>query len=634
MNQQILKYLKDYSYDTWDVNRLIVSSFLLKNDINEIKNDFIKGYLISIELEEEYSHLQEFIELFSDHPFGIEELIEFFEFVISPVDKEINGAVYTPDFIRNYIVKSALQKKSNADTRSIGEFIFGDIACGCGGFFYTITAFLREKTSKSYFEIFDQNIFGLDIQEYSIIRAKILLCLTAILNKEDEKEFIFNLFCGDALNFDWKAIEKVACRSGFDIVVGNPPYVGVTKMGLETRKLMKNWKVSLTGKPDLYIPFFEIGIENLNQNGVLGYITVNSFFKSLNGRLLRTYFSSNDFSLSIVDFGNEQVFRSRSTYTCICILSKGQETGIHYLKSDSRDLTKIRKSDFTLIRYKDIDDFNGWHLNAKQRTKIISKIESTGIPLGERFIIRNGFATLKNNVFLFKPHRETKKNYAFYENGKEVLIEKEICRDAIKPNTLKTEEELFGKLEKVIFPYLLAQKNDDLFGTAQQKLEILPEDDFKKRFPLAYAYLSKNRKVLATRDRGNKKYEKWYAYGRNQALTLHGYKLLFPYISSKPCFVLTDNKDLLFYNGYAIFSDSIKELKILQRILMSNVFWYYIKHTSKPYSGDFFSIAKNYIKNFSICNLTDIETNELLSFSDTSEVDEFLQKKYDISLNF
>lgn len=70
---------------------------------------------------------------------------------------------------------------------------------------------------------------------------------------------------------------------------------------------------------------------------------------------------------------------------------------------------------------------------------------------------------------------------------------------------------------------------------------------------------------LDRRDKGNREYEAWYAYGRSQALNLNGYKLSFPYISDAPCFVFTDNKDLLFYKGYAIISESKDDLLVLQK---------------------------------------------------------------------
>ena len=97
-------------------------------------------------------------------------------------------------------------------------------------------------------------------------------------------------------------------------------------------------------------------------------------------------------------------------------------------------------------------------------------------------------------------------------------------------------------MEYLIFPYMIDNK----------KISIISEENFKNNFNKAYTYLSFFKEELSKRDNGNKKYEKWYAFGRNQALTINGDKLLFPCISNSPYFVYTDIKDLLFYNGYAI----------------------------------------------------------------------------------
>jgi len=97
-------------------------------------------------------------------------------------------------------------------------------------------------------------------------------------------------------------------------------------------------------------------MENLNKSGVLGYITVNTFYKSLNGRAVRSYFSRNKFDLSIVDFGGEQLFRKRSTYTCICIIGKKSNPIVNYIKSASNVIDSINKEDFIKIQYNELDD--------------------------------------------------------------------------------------------------------------------------------------------------------------------------------------------------------------------------------------------------------------------------------------
>jgi hypothetical protein len=628
MNQNIIKYLKEYSYDTKDINCLLVSSFLAINKIEKVNNLFINNYIIHE--ESELILRNEFLEILNKDAFTIEELIEFFEFVISPEDKEVNGAVFTPEYIREYIVENTIKKQEN---NNINKIAFGDIACGCGGFFKTITEYLRKETNKTFFDIYKENIFGLDIQVYSIVRTKILLSLLAIINNEDCVEFEFNLFDGNALSFDWNNIEKIKNNNGFDIIVGNPPYVGSSKIDIETKKLLKNWSVSKSGKSDLYIPFFEIGIKNLNENGILGYITVNTFYKSLNGRSVRSYFSKNKFDLTIIDFGGEQLFKKRSTYTCICLISKLESNLVKYVKSKSSNIRSIKKSNYLRIFYSELNDFDGWFLIDKKAKKTINKIESTGKKLGTKFEIRNGFATLKNNVYIFSPIRETEDYYFFLKDKEEYKIEKKICREAIKPNTLKLASEIEKNTEKLIFPYKIEKLEINLFKEKKQALKIIDEDILKREYSNTYYYLKSQKTILSERDKGKREYEEWYAYGRNQALLISGYKLLLPYITNEPCFVYTDNQDLLFYNGYAIFSDSQEELYVLQKILMSKIFWFYIETTSKPYAGNYFSVAKNYIKNFGICDLNDNEKKELLKLEDKDLVDKFLINKYGIDLN-
>ena len=96
MNQQILNFLKTYSTGIIEINQLLVSSFLYQNDIKVEKNLFLKQYLIS-KNSEKYQKVFNFLSHFQNtESFPFELLVELFEFVISPSDKLINGAIYTP----------------------------------------------------------------------------------------------------------------------------------------------------------------------------------------------------------------------------------------------------------------------------------------------------------------------------------------------------------------------------------------------------------------------------------------------------------------------------------------------------------------------------------------------------------
>src|SRR5690606_187279 len=161
-------------------------------------------------------------------------LIELFEFIISPNDKIVNGAVYTPKYIREYIVSTAIGQNNNIENHTAC-----DVACGCGGFLYEYALLLHKTTGKSITSIIEDNLYGIDITEYSIERTKILLSLLAISKDEDSFALNFNLFQGDSLEFDWYANSpKINEDGGFQYIFSNPPYVGSSNLDEETKKLM------------------------------------------------------------------------------------------------------------------------------------------------------------------------------------------------------------------------------------------------------------------------------------------------------------------------------------------------------------------------------------------------------------
>lgn len=630
MNQKILKYIKNYSYDTKDVNRLLVSAFLVVNNIKKVETSFIKEFIISD--KEESVHVTEFIKLFDKLSFDIEDLIELFEFVISPVEKEVNGAVYTPKHIRDYIVKRSLDKLE-AKGIHLDKAKISDIACGCGGFFFTLTEELKKRTNKSYAEIYRDNIYGLDIQKYSITRTEILLTLLAISNGENIKEYQFNLYTGNSLDFNWNSVSSINGHNGFDLVVGNPPYVGASKLDNVSLDLLKNWSVSAIGKPDLYIPFFQIGLELLTPSGILGYITMNSFCRSLNGAGIRDYIQENEFSFELVDFAAQQVFKGRRTYTCICIIGNEKGEGISHVKSNHLKLSSLKESSFNLIPYVNLDAKRGWTLAKSNVNRLIEKIEAVGSPLNTLVDIKNGLATLRNNIYVFKPIYEDSKIYKFEKNGKVHSVEKAICRNVLKPSILKTESQIEGNMEKIIFPYKeIKTKQKALFNISPNSSGIMTiePDIFKKKFPKAFAYLNFHKNELSNRDKGKKEYEQWYSFGRSQGLVLKGNRLFFPYITNKPYFVFSDEQNLLFYNGFVLLSDNSRLLEIIKIILKSSVFWFYVMNVSRPYEKGYFSMGKRYIKNFGICELTHKEEEWLLSESNKSKITRFLLEKYDI----
>lgn len=614
MNQAIYNYLKKYDSNILSINRLLVSAFINIKNIKVKNNTNIKSLIIREDIKQEFQKLQEFTSLINkvDKKFCFEELLELFEFVISPSDKLINGAIYTPSDIRKYITNKSFEyyKKDIENTKIV------DISCGCGGFLIDAIKILRSKTNKSYTEIYKDNIFGVDIQEYSIERTKILLSLLAIENGEDKEDFVFNLYTKNSLSFNWKEeINQIKENDGFDIILGNPPYVCLRNMDDETKELMKIWDTCSTGHPDLYIPFFEIGYKLLNENGILGYITVNSFIKSVNGRAIRKFFQEEKVDLKIIDFEDEQIFNSRMTYTSICFISKNKSENIEYINLSRNDLKN--KFKFEEHKYKDIDTPVGWYI--KNRI-LVKNIESIGTPFGQIYNTKSGIATLKNSVYIFKPIYEDE-NYYFIE--KNIKIEKNLCRNIVNSNFLVKTGSINNLMEKIIFPYYYDKYN---------KVHIVEEDDLINKYPYAYKYLLSNKEELSTRDKGKgRDYKYWYAFGRNQSLERTKYKLLFPQLAKEGFqSYISEDQDLYFYNGMAAMSNNREELEILQQIFKTKVFWLYVKSISKPYASNYISLGRNYMKNFGVSDFSEKEKNKLLKENNLSKLNLFINKKYNI----
>ena len=611
MNPAIFTYLKRKKLsDIRQVNRLFVSAYLRHHKLVPQVNQLLVDTYIDEESQDNALLRDLMYQLDKNEcEYSLEDLTELFEFVISPEDRRVTGAVYTPLYIRQRIIKEILTDYDS----NLEDVHIADIACGCGGFFLTVVMFLHSQTSRTFQEIIQENILGVDIQDYSIERAKLLMSLLALSFGEDV-QLQFNLWTGDTLNFDFSKMGRV------DIVVGNPPYVCVRNMSDESRELMKLWSVCASGNSDLYIPFFQIAIEIVRDGGRVGYITMNSFLTSLNGRALRTYFSEKSYRISIVDFRGIQMFRGRSTYTCLFLLWKIKSNEISYCVNESKEL--MPKFKFSSVLYSLLDNRNGWKLNAFDQTRIQ---ESLGIRLGDFCQSRHGIATLSNKTYVFTPVYETENYFILSKNEHKFKIEKSICRKIVNPNKLNSYTNIDDIVENVIFPYFRNR-----FGN----MEIIPEQVMKSQYPCAYMYLKSCQEELLKRDKGRtENYPTWYAYGRTQSLQMPRYKLFFPKIANKAlrCELIDDN-DLLLYNGMTFVNDDKSIVMILKAILESNIFWEYVKLNSKPYASGYYSLNGINIKNFGIPVFTEDEKHHFLALDRRCKINKWFESLYIRSL--
>ncbi|WP_052447558.1 Eco57I restriction-modification methylase domain-containing protein [Clostridium polynesiense] len=595
-----------------ELEKAIVNKYLDINNINVKKSTFLEDYCGNLD-SLIYTKVSKVVESFGNN-LNIENLVNIFELLIPEEEKKQNGMVFTPPKVKSFIINELLSDYTRATYPTMC-----DPSCGCGSLLLTASNELRKRYLFSYEDIYKRAIFGVDIYEHNIEKAKVILTINALENGEIVSENCFNLITADALQLDWKKLFNHRLENrGFDFIIGNPPYVRIKNISESVKDNLKKWYVAQIGNTDLYIPFFQLGIELLNDSGKLGYISINSYLHSLNGRNLRKYLTDGEYNLKIVNFRDNQMFKGVTSYTCITIINKkNRKSMLKYLSLD--ELVNINNN-FNIISVKDLDYMKGWKLGDSKVNTNIAILESFKRKLGD-YKIKNGIATLKNELYIFTPQATLDNHYILLRNGKEYLIEKEICRDIIKPNVIKNEEDLEIKSEKLIFPYEIIKNAFSIINIAS----------FMEKFPETYKYLLDIKDELAKRDKGKQeKYPEWYAFGRTQGLNNTGKKILLPYMSKEPLAVICKQEDMLFYCGYALFSEDDNELEFLKKILLSSIFWYYIKHTSKDYSNGYKSFAKNYLKSFSIPDISEQDKEKIINTKDNYAIDNILNNYYNI----
>jgi len=615
-NRKIADLLSCFSIE--DVEREIFIYFLDKFHLNcsssRILLDYLSDYCSDYELSSQINSLG--ID-------SIKTLENCLELLIPENDRKLNGAFFTPNYIIDYIIDEIKPKEND---RNI------DLSSGCGAFLIGLVEYYHKQYNKSIRKTVKENIFGADILPYNIERAKRLLSIYALQYGEILEETDFNLYHRDSLHYRWT--EK------YDNVVGNPPYVKFQDLSDKNREyLIKHWDTCEKGTFNLYFAFFELGYNVLKENGQLGYITPNNYFTSLAGESLRNFLIHKKCLSKIIDFNSKKVFDVQ-TYTAISFFKKCKNDFILYDRipdnqTPERFLSNIKFSENAILEL----NIKKWRLLRTDEKKNINAIETIGTPIKKMFDICVGIATLKDEVF-FVDGNNMDSNYIIKigYNGKRYKIEKEITRNVYKISDFKNQSDILRNTRRIIFPYKVN-------GTAT----VINEDNFKIKYPYCYEYLLSVKEELLARDKGKIKYDPFYAWGRTQGLTRFGKKILNPTFSQYPRFLVVEDEEALFTNGYGIFFketvnnyslfgdtehslSKIENIDIVQKVLNSEIMHYYISKTSVSIEGGYPCYQKNFIEKFTIPELSNREVSELRSLSNPKDINLFLTDKYQINL--
>ena len=494
-----------------------------------------------------------------------------------------HGIVYTPEWIVNLILDN-IGYINNLEQKTII-----DPACGSGNFLTLVLDRLLDYLDKKSFSyndkinIIKKNIYGIDTDEIALEKCKFNL-YNILLKHNITDKLAFNLYNRNALDKD---LNKDLFNK-FDYVIGNPPYIRIQNLEKKIRVyIQNNYSFCASGSTDIYIAFFQLGINLLNYNGVLGFITPNTYFYSDAAKLFRKYLKNNRSLKQIINFNEKQLFEGITTYNAITIIGKNLNSNYFSYFTFENKLNFIDNIPFFVLN----DD--KWVLDNVNVLSRINDIENRGKKLGEIAEIHVGITTLADDFYIFKDVIFDD-NLALIKlkNNKEFKIEKDILKPIVKVSTLKYSDEIQNRF--VIFPYKLVNG----------KYIPISEDELKAKYPLTYNYFLSIKDRLKLRDKG-RSITPWYAFGRTQSLnSSFGKKILVSPMGNRPRFIVWDKPEYTFYAGYCIKFNG--NLESLANQLNSDDMKFYIEHTSRIYRGGYRSYSKSFIKNFGV-NLSLLE---------------------------
>lgn len=396
-----------------------------------------------------------------------------------------DGVFYTPKYITSYIIQNTIgklcddkkresnlndedyitdkkrQKKTQEtllqklkDYRAwLLDLTICDPACGSGAFLneslnFLISehAYLDELESKLFggglvFQevrnhILEHNLFGVDINAESVEIAKLSLWLRTVEPHRKLSNLNQNIKCGNSLiddvdvagdkAFDWeKEFPQVFAKGGFDVVVGNPPYVQLQKLKDTSNQLEKLNYQTFEKTGDLYVLFYELAYNILKDNGLLGFITSNKWLRANYGKKLRQFLTQKTNPILLMDLGSG-IFESATVDSNILIFEKNtrnyNEFNAITLKEERRDFENIEH--LILKIFPQNDDI--WTISSNIEQSIKQKIEQNGKMLRDWDIeINYGIKTGINDAFIID---ENTKNELIAKDNKNVELIKPILR--------------------------------------------------------------------------------------------------------------------------------------------------------------------------------------------------------------
>jgi adenine-specific DNA-methyltransferase len=461
--------------------------------------------------------------------------------------KKNNGEVFTPQNIIDYMLNLTYKPEKM-------DYVL-EPGCGDGRFILSILKKLIEFYGDDFEKINSKisKIYGLELDKDNFNKSKENVeNFLKNYKRITERPKIFN--CDALLNDVINSIK-------FCYIIGNPPYIRIHNLKDEYKEILKKeYEFLRNGMVDLYYGFFELYKKCLKDDGVLCYITPNSFLYNNSAEcLVQTMFSDRTIK-TILDFKSEKMFENASTYTAITVIEKGEKQ-FNYSILDQN----FKESNNISI------DYNNTNFNFLKELQV----GKSGKTFSELFKVKTGIATLADKIFVINEYETNDGLITFTKNKVNYTIEESLTKKSVKASKFN------GSFGRVIFPYKkIGSKNVPI-----------TEDELRQNYPLGYDYLFANKVNLLKRDKGKTDEKKWFLWGRTQGINnADGKKIIISPLFIDSPFKFID-EEVVVYSGYYILSETQNE------ILKSENFISSLKKISKSIGAGWFSLQKKILEN-------------------------------------
>ena len=374
-------------------------------------------------------------------------------------------------------------------------------------------------------------------------------------------------------------------KNGFDIVIGNPPYVQLQAndgaLGTMYEKL--NYEIFVrTG--DIYSLFYERGYQLLVSKGHLCYITSNKWMRAAYGEKTRKFFAEKTNPKVLIDFAGVKIFESATVDTNILLFSKekndGKTIGVlanKLSKNSINNLSVFVRQNYVECSFSNSDS---WVILSPIELSIKRKIETVGTPLKDWNIqINYGIKTGFNDAFIISAEKRNE-ILANCQTEEERSRTAEVIRPILRGRDIKRYSYEWVGLYIIYIPWHFPLQFDTTITGASEKAE----EAFKEQYPAVYTHMLQYKEPLSKRNKAETgiRYE-WYAmqrWGANYWEDFFKPKIIFQEIVQSSQFFYDEHTNYMCNDTGRIIVG--EHLPFILGILNSKIFFYAVK---KYYGG-------------------------------------------------